>query len=69
MREGASERSEAEDDDSKLKDPSEAEHLADGSHREKGDYDGKLIGVDDPYRVRSRSVEVRGDRRKCHVGY
>src|ERR1700691_4742355 len=69
MREGASERTKAEDDDAKLKDPSKADHFADGSHREKRDYDGELIGVDDPYRVCCGSVEVRSDRRKCHVGY
>jgi hypothetical protein len=69
MRKGASERSEAEDDDAELKDPSKADHLADGSHRKKRDDDGELIGIDDPYRVRSRGVEVRSDRRKGYIGY
>jgi hypothetical protein len=67
MREGASERSEAKDDDAKLKDPSKADHLADGSHRKKRNDDGELIGVHHPHRVRGGSVEVRSDRRKSHV--
>src|SRR6202020_548334 len=69
MREGAAERTEAEDDDAKLKDPSKADHLADSSHWKKRDDDGELIGVDDPHGVRCRGVEVRSDRRKRDVGY
>jgi hypothetical protein len=68
MREGASERSEAEDDYTKLKNPSKADHLADSSHRKKRDDDGELIGVHHPHRVRGGSIEVRGDRRKRDVG-
>jgi hypothetical protein len=65
----AAQRTEGKNDDAKLKDASEADYFADGSHWQERDDDSELIGVDDPYRVRSGSVKVRCIRWKSNVGY